>query len=136
MSMLVLPVLYFFDMVSLAKFVPLVAVWVFGSMVLFVGPETISELSYGALSIKRDVGAAKKYRDETEAIRDSMQDLARLMAENSYILAATGSLAMGESEARDRIQKNLDELCEYAKPNKPSEEAWWNEVSDLFKDRD
>ncbi|MDO6423520.1 hypothetical protein [Saccharophagus degradans] len=138
-AMFVLPIFYLFDCIGVSKFIPLVLVWIFGAVVLYIGPDTINEISYGALSIKRDVKAAKDYKEEAEAIAKSIQELAKLMVENDYILAHSTWLAMegeeNESPRRERIQENLASLVGLVDPLRKQDSEWWKKVEEICSNK-
>ncbi len=122
--------------IGLKIFIPLGTLWLVGSLVLIVGPETITEITVWKASIKRDVKAARDIRNEIEDIREQLRGITKTIVEDAYILAANSFLAMGgEGAARARIEKNLETLSKFAEPIKEKEEKWWTELQGLFANR-
>jgi hypothetical protein len=122
--------------IGLELFIPLGTLWLIGSLVLIVGPETITEITVWKASIKRDVKAAQDIRNEIEGIREELRGVTKLIVEDAYILASSSFLAMGgDQAARTRIEKNLDTLSKFAEPIKEKEENWWAELTKLFANR-
>ncbi len=122
--------------IPLSLFFALGVLWLLGSLVLILGPETITEITVWKASIKRDVQAAKQFRDETQQIREDLRRVTKGIVEDSYILASESFLAMGgESAAKKRIEKNLEELSTFAEPIKANEEKWWSELQELYAHR-
>lgn len=119
--------------ISLSLFFALGVLWLLGSFVLILGPETITEITVWKASIKRDVQAAKEFRDEAQQIREDMRRVTKTIVEDAFILASSSFLAMGaESLAKARLEKNLDELSKFAEPIKEHEDKWWAELQELF----
>lgn len=114
----------------------LAVIWLGASFVFILGPETITEITVWKASIKRDVQAAKEFRDQAQKISDDLQSIAKLVVENSYILASTGGLAMGgELPARARLEGNLTQMSNFAVPDEDEQEKWWKEVTSVFASR-
>lgn len=110
--------------------------WLAGSLVLMVGPETISEIKVWKASIKRDVKAAQEIRNEVESVRNELRHITKMLVEDAYILGSSSFLAMGaEQAARKRLEKNMDELSKFAEPIKEKEHKWWAELQELFATR-
>lgn len=131
-----LPIALFAGGIDVAEFVSVGALWFGVAVFLIVGPETVSEVSFGKASIKRDVAAAKEIRDEVEMIRNQLQSVAKAVVEDSWILASTGSLAMGgELLARDRLESNLELLSAFVASDPVESDKWWSELGDLFPNR-
>jgi hypothetical protein len=105
-------------------------------IIFLVGPETVSEVSFWKASIKRDVQAAREIREDIQASADRLRKVVRLVVENSYILACSSFLAAGgERTARERLEKNLDVLTDFAGVDTDAEDAWWAELKGLFPGR-
>lgn len=124
------------NVIGLSLFIPIGVLWLLGSLVLILGPETITEITVWKASIKRDVKAAAEIRDEVAGVREELRRITKGIVEDAYILASCSSLAMGaEQAARARLEKNLDELSKFAEPIKEKEEQWWAELRELFASR-
>lgn len=88
--------------VTIDVFIAIELIWLFIAMVLIIGPDSISEVSFGKASIKRYMQAAEadakaaeeakrealRAREDAERIRDQLRELARVSVENSYILSS------------------------------------------------
>jgi hypothetical protein len=110
--------------------------WLILTLFFLAGPETVSEITFWKASIKRDVLAARQIREEIAGTAERLRSVVRLIVENSYILGSSSFLAMGADRlAGDRLNKNIDLLSEFAEPDKTAEDAWWQELKDLFPDR-
>jgi hypothetical protein len=134
--LLVLSALLVRQVIHVSAFVSLGVFWLIASLILILGPETISEFTVWNTSVKRDVLAARQFRDETQQIRDSLRRVTKSIVEDSYILASESFLAMGgDSAAKQRIEKNLKELSKFAEPINENEEEWWKELHNLYDDR-
>jgi hypothetical protein len=130
---LALSVLLVIQIISVSAFVALGLGWLLISLVLILGPETISEITVWKASIKRDVQAAKQFRDEAKQIREDLRRVTKMIVEDSYILASESLLAAGgNSAAKIRIEKNIDELSKFAEPIKADEDTWWKELQQLY----
>ena len=124
------------QIIPLSLFAALAVLWLLGSFVLILGPETITEITVWKASIKRDLQAAKQFRDEAQQIREDLRRVTKGIVEDSYILASESFLAMGgDSAAKKRIEKNLEELSKFAEPIKDNEDKWWKELEDLYAHR-
>lgn len=135
-ALLGLTPLLMFDHIRVDCFVALASFWLVVSLVLIVGPETISEITVWKASIKRDVKAAKEIRNEVEYIRNELRRITKIIVEDSYVVASCTSLAMGaEQAARARLEKNLEDLSKFAEPIKDKEDKWWAELQELFPNR-
>ena len=100
--------LFITDQIRKDHFITLIIVWLVMFLILYIGPETITEITAWKLSIKRDVKAAKEIRNEVEKIMDKLRDVTKISVENAYILASSSFLAMGgDGEARKKIEENL-----------------------------
>jgi len=114
----------------------LAVIWLGASLVFILGPETITEITVWKASIKRDVQAAKEFRDQAQKISADLQNIAKLVVENSYILASTSGLAMGgEVPARERLEGNLSQMSSFAVPDEDEQARWWEEVTSVFASR-
>lgn len=131
-----LPIALFAKAIDVPIFVSVGALWLMVAVFLIVGPESISEISFGKASIKRDVKAARDARDEVEAVRDQLRVVTRAVVEDSYILASTGMLAAGgDQKAANRLEANLDVLSKFVEPNATSEKEWWKDLESVFAHR-
>lgn len=131
-----LPIALFVKAIDVPTFASVGSLWLMVAVFLIVGPESISEVSFGKASIKRDVKAARDARDEVEAVREQLRIVTRAGVENSYILASTGMLAMGgDQKAARRLEANLEVLCKFVEPDPVNENKWWKDVESVFADR-
>jgi hypothetical protein len=80
-----LPIALFAHGISVAVFTCVASVWLLVSVMLVLG-ESVTEVKIWQTSIKRDVQAARIARDEAEAIRDQLKQVAELNIENVYLL--------------------------------------------------
>ena len=132
-AVITLPILLLLNQISIVVFTAIGALWLLSALVLFLGPETITEITIWKASIKRDVQAAREIRDEVERVRTELRYLTKLIVEDSYIVASSSMLALGGGgAARKRIEQNLDKLSEFAEPIKEKEQAWWRDLEALF----
>lgn len=128
--------LFITDQIRKDHFITLIIVWLVMFLILYIGPETITEITAWKLSIKRDVKAAKEIRNEVEKIMDKLRDVTKISVENAYILASSSFLAMGgDGEARKKIEENLIKLSKFVEPNKKKEDSWWKKLTALFSHR-
>lgn len=135
-ALLGLPLLLISNIINLATFVAVGSLWLVGSLVLILGPETITEVTIWKASIKRDVKAAKEIREEVETVRNELRSITKLIVEDAYIVASSSFLAMGgESTAKKRLESNLGKLSEFVEPIKEKEDEWWRELTDLYASR-
>ena len=124
------------NIISLVLFFSIGLLWLLGSLIFILGPESITEITIWNTSIKRDVKAAAEIRDEVTCVREELRQLTKGIVEEAYILASCSSLAMGaDQKARDRLENNLDKLSKFAEPIKEREEKWWAELHELFQNR-
>lgn len=133
LALLGLPLLLIISIINLAAFVTIGTLWLAGSLVLILGPETITEVTIWKASIKRDVKAAREIREDVEGVRNELRSITKLIVEDAYIVASSSFLAMGgESAARTRLENNLKQLSEFAEPIKENEDNWWGELRELY----
>lgn len=131
-----LPLLLLSGIINLAIFFATGSLWLVASLVLILGPETITEVTIWKASIKRDVKAAKEIREDVEAVRNELRSITKLIAEDAYILASSSFLAIGGGgAAKRRLESNLEKLCEFAEPKKEKEDEWWSELTALYSSR-
>lgn len=131
-----LTVLLLMSRMQVATFLAVWFVWSVMFILWMVGPETISELTLWKASIKRDVQAAREIRDQVEQVEAHLREAAKYIAETSYILGSTGSLAMGaDVDARERLGSNMSKLSDFAEPDPHKQKEWWDEVEALFAHR-
>jgi len=124
------------QIIPLGMFLAIGTLWLLGSLVLILGPETISEITIWKASIRRDVQAARQFRDEAQQIREDLRRLTKLIVEDAFVLGSSSFLAMGaDAVAKARLEKNLDELSKFAEPIKEREDAWWADLQALFANR-
>jgi hypothetical protein len=125
------------QLIPLGVFLALGTLWLLASLILLLGPETISEITIWKASIKRDVQAAKQFRDEAQQIREDLRRLTKTIVEDAFILGSNSFLTLGvQSEAKARLEKNLGELSKFAEPIKEREDAWWVELQALVSEHE
>lgn len=131
-----LPVALFVGGIDVPVFLSVGALWLCIAVFLIIGPDSISEISFGKASIKRDVAAAREIKEEVEAIRNQLRSVAKAVVEDSWILASTGALAMGGDRlARERLESNLELLSTFVENDPVQSDRWWSELFDLFPNR-
>ena len=135
-ALLILSVLLITDRIDCVKSLFLAISWGLFCFLVYVGPETITEVTFLRASIKRDLAAAREIRDEIEGVRQELRGIVRVIVEDTYILASCSFLAAGaEQAARTRLEQNWDTLSEFAEPIKARNEKWWDELEELFAHR-
>ena len=135
-AMAVLSVLVLLKKVDLGIFTGVSIIWFFTYLIIAGGVESIREFTAGKLSIKRSVKEAKEASQDSQRIRDELRGITKANVENAWILASTGMLAAGgEKAARERLEKNLDELSKFVESDKEKEDIWWEELRELFANR-
>ncbi|PTS84022.1 hypothetical protein DBR00_11625 [Pseudomonas sp. HMWF032] len=130
-----MPIALFFGCVALPEFAATTAIWLVVSVLLIVGPESISELSIGVASIKRDVQSARDAKEEAEQIRDNLRSVTKLITEAAYITAGSSFLAQGQSPARSRIEEVLGDLESFAEEDPEKRRLWCEKMQAIFNDR-
>lgn len=134
-SVVALPIAYLSKAIDFGTFSAVAILWLLVSAALIFG-DSITEITLWKASIKRDVKATKDARDEAEKIRDELRDLARMVAEQSYLLASVGAYAMGaEQKARERLEKNMNDLSEFYASDPDKHKAWWKDLTSVFAHR-
>lgn len=98
-------------------------------------PETIKKIAIWKLTIERDVTVAEEIKNQVTATAEELRKVTKLIIEDTYITASSSMLAMGDSPAKSRLEKNLDSLSKFVEPDKEKEDAWWGELNELYKDR-
>ncbi|WP_047711391.1 hypothetical protein [Pseudomonas lactis] len=135
-SVVALPIAYLSKAIDFGTFSAVAVLWLLVSAALIFG-DSITEITLWKASIKRDVKATKEARDEAEKIRDELRDLARMVAEQSYLLASVGAYAMGaEQQARERLEKNMNDLSEFYASDPDKQKAWWKDLTSVFAHRE
>ena len=137
MLLSIFSILLILGKITLWVFLGLCGIWIIGFLILAGGPETISEISIWKTSIKRDVKAARQIRHEIEKIYDELKNVVKLTAENSFILGSSSFLAMGgDSNAKKRLEKNIQSLSDFVEPLEEAQDIWWDELhNNTFPDR-
>ncbi|OXR38888.1 hypothetical protein PSJE_01350 [Pseudomonas jessenii] len=134
-AVVALPIALFAKAIEIEAFSAVAVVWLLVSAVMILG-DSITEITLWKASIKRDVQAVRDARSEVESLRDQLRAIARASAENSYILASTGMLAIGgDSKAGNRLEANLEVLGRFVEPDKTDENNWWKDVASVFAHR-
>lgn len=129
-----LPVALFAKGIDVQVFLAVASLWLVVALILILGPNSIMEVSFGSASIKRDVRAAQEARIETEAIRDNLTKVAKLLVENSFILASGSDLALHQHGSIDRVMKNLDEISKLVEVDPEKLAAWQEELRSVMRE--
>ncbi|MEQ4313770.1 hypothetical protein ABNM01_11440 [Pseudomonas syringae] len=133
-----LPAALFVHGISIPVFTCVATVWLLVSLMLILG-ESVTEVKIWKTSIKRDVKAAQLARDEAEAIRDQLRQVAKLNIENVFLL---NSLTAGVYKrygngdlpiAFHRVVKNLEELTPFISTDPAVVEAWQKELREVMQ---
>jgi hypothetical protein len=134
-----LPAALFAGGIDIPIFSAVAMLWLVVSLVLIIGPESISEVSFWEASIKRDAAAAKSAREEAEAIRDELKKVARLSVENVFLL---NSLTAGVytqygsgnlPPAFAHVTKNLEEMTPLISTDAALVAAWQEEMRKVIR---
>jgi hypothetical protein len=134
-----LPIALFANGISVAVFTCVASVWLLVSVMLVLG-ESVTEVKIWQTSIKRDVRAAQVARDEAEAIRDQLKQVAELNIENVFLL---NSLVAGIYKglnpgnavppACGHISGNLDEMTPIISTDEKVIEAWQDKMRGIMR---
>lgn len=117
------------NIIELGLFIFAASLTVFIYIILSIGIDNISEFTMGKFSIKRDIRKAKMILHEIETIKEDMNQMTKLSAENSYILASESMLAMGgDKHVAERLEKNIDKLIKLV----GDDDTWWKDTEKLF----
>ena len=127
-TVVVLPIAVFFDAIDLPVFLSVGALWLVVSATMIFGHD-ITEITLWKASIKRDVTATMRARQEVEEIRDQLRKVSSVTVENSYIISGEILLLvkhlMGEenleiaktSPGMKRLFKNMNEVWTFVEPD-------------------
>lgn len=128
-TLIILFVLTMTDIIDLGLLIFTACLTVFVYVIHSIGIDNIGEFTMGKFSIKRDLRKAEKILHEIETIKEDINKMIKLSAENSYILASESMLAMGgDKHIAERLEKNMDELIGLAGDNR----NWSKDMERLF----
>ena len=124
-----LPTALFAGGIDVQVFMVVAALWLAVAIFLIIGPENVSEISFGKTSIKRDVRAPRAAREEVELIRDQMRKISAVSVENTYIISGEllllikrlGGLQDVEniksSPGMQRLIRNMNDVWKFVEPD-------------------
>lgn len=121
--------------VDVISFGAISIIWLIVFILFYFEPETIKKITIWKASIERDVTTAAKIKNEVMEVKEKLHHVTKAVVEDSYIIASSSMLAMGKSEARSRLEKNLDVLSKFVEPDSKKEDKWWKELNTLCRDR-
>lgn len=134
-----LPVALFAGGIDIPTFIAVATLWLLVSIFLIIGPESVSEISFWKASIKTDAKAAKQARNEAEAIRDELRQVARLNIENVFLLNSLMAgvyTSYGKSElpiAFEHVVANLEEMTPLISSDPAEVEAWQEKMREVMR---
>lgn len=135
-----LPVALIAKGIDVPIFIAVATLWLVVAIFLIIGPESISEISFWKASIKTDARAAKQARNEAEAIRDELRQVARLNIENVFLLnSMMAGVYKGISGKRElpppfgHISDNLDEMTPLISSDPDVVEAWQEKMREVMR---
>ncbi|AMS22153.1 hypothetical protein AYK59_19180 [Pseudomonas synxantha] len=134
-----LPVALFAGGIGVATFTAVATLWLLVAIFLIIGPDSISEISFWKASIKTDAKAAKQARNEAEAIRDELKQVARLNIENVFVLNSllAGIYASGGNPelpgAFGHVAANLEAMTPLISTDPVVVEAWQESMREVMK---
>jgi len=121
--------------IGTVEFIAISSIWFLVFLVFYFEPETIKKIAIWKLTIERDVTIAEDIRKEVSSTAEELRKVAKAVAEDTYILASSSFLAIGDSPAKKRLEENLDILSRFVEPDEGKEDDWWNELKELLSDR-
>lgn len=121
--------------IDVASFMAISSIWFLIFAMFYFEPETIKKIAIWKLTIERDVTVAEEIKNQVTATAEELRKVTKLIIEDTYITASSSMLAMGDSPAKSRLEKNLDSLSKFVESDKSKEDAWWGELNELYKDR-
>ena len=134
-----LPIALFADGISVAVFTCVASVWLIVSVMLILG-DSVTEVKIWQTSIKRDVKAAQLARDEAEAIRDQLKQVAELNIENVFLLNSlvaglyrNPNSNKGLPPACNHIVNNLEKMTPIISTDKSTVEAWQERMREIIR---
>jgi hypothetical protein len=135
-----LPAALFAGRIDVPIFIAVATLWLVVAIFLIIGPESISEISFWKASIKTDARAAKQARNEAEAIRDELRQVARLNIENVFLLnslmAGVYSGPTGKGQLPPpfgHVAKNLEEMTPLISSDPVVVEAWQEKMREVMR---
>jgi flagellar motor component MotA len=123
------------NVIELSEFVAISSIWFLVFTVFYFEPETVKKIAIWKLTIERDVTIAEDIRKQVEATASELKDITKLIIEDTYIVASSSMLAMGDSPASQRLEKNIDTLIQFVEVDKKKEKEWWDELGNLYPER-
>ncbi len=121
--------------IGIGSFMAISSIWFLIFAMFYFEPETIKKVAIWKLTIERDVTVAEEIKNQVTATAEELRKVTKLIIEDTYITASSSMLAMGDSPAKSRLEKNLDILSKFVEPDKDKEDTWWGELSELYKGR-
>lgn len=131
-AVIALPIALFAKAIDLATFGAVAAVWLVVSATLILG-ESITEITLGTASIKRDVKAAKEARQGAEEVLLQLREITRLVIENEYVLLSGSQLAELEHPSVLNVQRNLDLLTDLILVVGEDKEQWQARMREIMR---
>ncbi|MCM2317842.1 MAG: hypothetical protein NDI93_00755 [Pseudomonas sp.] len=143
--LIVLPFLLLVGAIAAEAFWAVGSVWLLIALLLILGPETITEISIGKASIKRYVEAAEKdarsareAKEEAEAIRNDLREVARLNIENTFVLNSLVAFLYDPNGERlppavGYVTQNLEALTPMISTDQRLVEAWQKQMRELMR---
>lgn len=134
-----LPAALFAGGIDIPTFIAVATLWLLVAIFFIIGPESISEISFWKASIKTDAKAAKQARNEAEAIRDELRQVARLNIENVFLLNSLMAgvySSYGKSKlpiAFERVVENLEEMTPLISSDPLVVEAWQEQMREIMR---
>ncbi|PLA73466.1 hypothetical protein CYQ88_11045 [Hydrogenovibrio sp. SC-1] len=121
--------------IGVGSFMAISSIWFLIFAMFYFEPETIKKIAIWKLTIERDVTVAQEIKNQVSATAEELRKVTKLIIEDTYIIASSSTLAMVDSPARSRLEKNLGYLSRFVEPDKENEDAWWGELNELYKNR-
>lgn len=124
-----LPIALFAGGIDVAVFVAVATLWLAVALVLIIGPDSVSEISFWKASIKRDALATRIAKEEVEEIRDQLRKISATSVENTYIISGellllietlmgtTNAQAMKASAPMIRLSQNMNDVWRFVEPD-------------------
>ncbi|WP_426783094.1 hypothetical protein [Pseudomonas atacamensis] len=124
-----LPIALFAGGIDVAVFVAVATLWLAVALVLIIGPDSVSEITFWKASIKRDALATRVAREEVEEIRDQLRKISATSVENTYIISGellllietlmgtTNSQGKKVSLPMIRLNRNMNDVWKFVEPD-------------------
>ena len=123
------------DVIALVEYIAISSIWFLMFTMYYFEPETIKKIVIWKLTIEKDVTIAEDIRKQVESTANELKQVTKLIIEDTYIVASSSMLAMGDSPPRQRLEKNMDELIKFVEVDKEEERIWWASLGDLYPER-